>query len=256
MSTNVKLKIGFKSACFVCLVCATLIGCGGDNDNGEPPTAETPTPSPTPSITPEPELALYRLSLLNATNNQPFSPAAVYVTSGAQAAWEIGSEASNSLERLAESGDASEWLNAANTGMRLAYFHAEDALLPGSELAFDLEVDPQQPAYLHVATMLVNTNDAFAGITSWPLSNLEVGQARVLWLPVYDAGTESNSETSTSIPGPAAGGEGFNIAREEGGIVTRHPGVVTSSDGYADSALDESHRFEGMVGRLRVTRVM
>ena len=103
--------------------------------------------------------------------------------------------------------------------------------------------------------MLVNTNDAFAGKGGIDLNALALGEQVTMNLPVYDAGTEGNNELAGTIPGPADGGEGFNAARDDVNVVSRHSGVVTNIDGYADSVLDESHRFDTPVARLTVRRV-
>ena len=46
--------------------------------------------------------------------------------------------------------------------------------------------------------MLVNTNDAFAGINA-----ITPSDGLVLNSPAYDSGTEENDEDCTHIPGPA-----------------------------------------------------
>jgi len=108
--------------------------------------------------------------------------------------------------------------------------------------------------HVSVASMLVNTNDAFTGIGAYDLSGLEAGDSVMMSLPVYDAGTEANSETAASIPGPAAGGEGYNEEREARNTVAKHAGVVSAADGLSTSALNESHRFALTVAKVMVTR--
>jgi len=103
--------------------------------------------------------------------------------------------------------------------------------------------------------MLVNTNDAFTGLSGFSLAELEVGETIDKLVPIYDAGTEENTETAATMPGPAANGEGFNAARETRNMITGHGGVVTSSDGLASSALNESHKFDQGAQYLSITRV-
>jgi len=71
----------------------------------------------------------------------------------------------------------------------------------------------------------------------------------------YDAGTEANSETAATIPGPAAGGEGYNSTRDDRDTVGGHPGVISADDGLTGSALDASHRFDNPVARITITRL-
>jgi hypothetical protein len=54
---------------------------------------------------------------------------------------------------------------------------------------------------LSFATMLVSSNDAFAGLNSMVLPK-NIGTAMV---PAYDAGSELNDENCANIPGPPCG---------------------------------------------------
>ncbi len=63
--------------------------------------------------------------------------------------------------------------------------------------------------------MLVNTNDAFTGMTAINISDLAIGDNITMLAVAYDAGTEGNSEVAETIPGSAGGGEGFNAARND-----------------------------------------
>jgi hypothetical protein len=102
--------------------------------------------------------------------------------------------------------------------------------------------------------MLANTNDAFTGIRNWNIGGLAVGDSNSIMARVYDAGTEANSETVDSMPGPAAMGEGFNVVRDDLDRLTVHSGVVTADDGLLTSALNESHRWLGQAAKVMVTR--
>ncbi|CAN0593867.1 unnamed protein product, partial [Laminaria digitata] len=51
-----------------------------------------------------------------------------------------------------------------------------------------------------IASVSVNTNDAFVGIDAVPLSKK---YSATLYPPAYDAGTEENNELCSHIPGPA-----------------------------------------------------
>ena len=107
---------------------------------------------------------------------------------------------------------------------------------------------------LTVVTMLVNTNDAFGGLNGQSLDQLAVGQSAIFMAPAYDAGTEANSESAATVPGPAAGGEGFNAVRDDMDFVRIHPGVISDQDGLAGSALSGDHRWDNPVFKLVVTR--
>lgn len=72
----------------------------------------------------------------------------------------------------------------------------------------------------------------------------------------YDAGTEANTEAAAHIPGPAGGGEGFNVARDDiADRVAIHSGVVSQDDGFAASDLTGQHRFDNPVAQVRIERI-
>lgn len=198
--------------------------------------------------------ATYEVSFINVTNNQPLSPPAALIHDNGYRAWNIGSAASAEIEELAESGSPAALVASATDALNM--IAASGVIPPGASDTLTLVVDQTNHLSLTVATMLVNTNDAFTGVTGWNISDIAVGETAQVLAPIYDAGTEANDELASSIPGPAGGGEGFNPARESSDQVTRHPGVVTQADGYAESALDESHRFDQGGVLIKVTRTL
>lgn len=85
----------------------------------------------------------------------------------------------------------------------------------------------------------------------------------------WDAGTEANTETAATMPGPAAsaaggGGEaaGYDVVRDDlADAVRLHQGVVTSAnaddpsrEGLSTSVLTEAHRFDFPTSRVVITR--
>lgn len=222
-----------------------LIACGGDDDGPAP----TPTPTPDPVVMVE-----YRVTVVNSTHNQPLSPIATLLHDASYTPWSIGQAASAGLEQLAESGSPADFIAEATSALGS---QAGDAPVgPGSSVSLEVSAEMQDDLYLTVASMLVNTNDAFVGASSTMVGQLEIGEYVKVSAPIYDAGTESNNELAGTIPGPADGGEGYNAERESSDIVTRHPGVVTSDDGYPDSVLDESHRFDNNGMFITIERIL
>ena len=102
--------------------------------------------------------------------------------------------------------------------------------------------------------MLVNTNDAFSGLTGVDISTLTVNQEKSWRLNVYDSGTELNNEAVGTIPGPADGGVGFDAARNDIDLVGYHSGVVSKDDGLSSSVLTQAHRFDNPAVKLTITR--
>jgi hypothetical protein len=202
----------------------------------------------------EVKMASYQITLTNLSNNQPLSPLSALLHDGNYQAWSIGSAASEGLELLAEGGDNSRFLTDY-AEMLISYESGAAPVGPGSSDSIMIMGEISSDMQLTFASMLVNTNDAFTGLTGFDLAALEVGQESQYDLPIYDAGTEDNSELQGTIPGPADGGEGFNTARDDVDVVTRHPGVVSQDDGYSASVLDQSHRFDSPIARLVITRL-
>lgn len=185
---------------------------------------------------------VFDITLTNVTANQPLSPAALVLLSTADPLWQVGMSASIELEGLAESGHSMGLL--ASVSDPLATVSATEVLMPGHSQVLHLQASHAETMTLTVVSMLANTNDAFTGVTGLSLMDMEVGQTVRHLLPIYDAGTEANTEALADVPGPAAGGEGYNSARDDVDYVAYHPGVVTSVDGLSTSVLDGSHKFD------------
>ncbi len=194
---------------------------------------------------------IFRVDATNLTANQPMSPLAVALHSSGDF-WQIGQPASNEIEILAEGGD-----NSAMLAMAMVESSASGGgiLMPGGTESLFITSTNFGGLNISVATMLVNTNDAFSGINKVAVDGMQVGDRLSFRAIALDAGTEFNSEAQGSIPGPADGGEGYNSLRDDRDFIAQHSGVVTSHDGLMTSVLDESHRFDNPVVLIKVTRV-
>jgi hypothetical protein len=198
----------------------------------------------------------YEVTITNLTNNQPLSPQGYVLHTADYSAWQTGDQASAGIERLAEAGDPSRFLDEAldNPGV-LASAEDGSLIIPGNSNSVEIRSRRHSDLRLSVATMLVNTNDAYTGMTDTLIGNLAVNESKIFYVPAYDAGTEANTETVATIPGPAGGGEGYNPIQDDINFVAVHQGVVTADDGLAGSALDESHRWDHPVAKITVTRI-
>lgn len=225
-----------------------LSACSGDKD-----ASAQPDPDPDPQAS----TISYRVTILNISHDQPLSPVALVLHDSNYSAWAIGDSATDGLEVLAEDGDPSAFLAEASNEITTATASAGVPIFPGESVVMTLSAAETEGLKLTVASMPINTNDAFSGVTGWDISQLAVGESMKKITPIYDAGTEKNTEAVGSIPGPADGGEGFNADRDDiTDQVTRHPGVVTQADGYAASALTESHSFDNGVMRVTIERTL
>ena len=227
------------------LIGLTLLvsGCFHDDDYKSKDDGYT-APTPTPSYS-------YKITVLNLTNNQPLAPIVSVLHDDTYNAWTLGQPSSDALELLAESGDNSALIADPNL---LSKSSGDAPLMPGNSYSTELTTTSTE-VMLTVFSMLVNTNDAFTGLSQHDLSRYELGDVSTVNLSVYDSGTEANNESLASIPGPAAMGEGFNAVRDDLNLVTMHSGVVSNDDGLTNSALDQSHKFESIVARVTIERI-
>ncbi|RVU83608.1 hypothetical protein EOL70_15980 [Leucothrix sargassi] len=199
----------------------------------------------------------FQITVTNLTANQPLSPLAVIAHTSGYHAFTEGSPASVGLEILAEGGANGDLLAEAESATQYLDSNSGTGPIgPGGSSTVEVSVTEGSSTYLSVVSMLVNTNDAFTAADNYNVGDLALNESRTMSLPVWDAGTELNSEEAGTIPGPAAGGEGYNAERDDiADFVSIHRGVISSDDGLADSVLNESHRFDNPAARLTVTRI-
>ncbi|GMM69199.1 spondin domain-containing protein [Alteromonas sp. MTD1] len=217
--------------------------------------------------------AVYTVQITNLTFAQPFAPAAVILHEAGYMAFNEGMPASMGIEVMAEGGDPSMVISEAMASTDFLDAQNSGGILP-PRMTGEMQtlVVPELDAddlRLSVTTMLVNTNDAFTGLNAADVSNLAVGESKSFMTITWDAGTEANTETATTMPGPAAGAAGgggapagYDPVRDDFADAVRlHQGVVTSAnamdpsrEGLATSVLDESHRFDTPTSRIVITR--
>lgn len=247
-----------KLACII--ACLTFVACES-NDNDDSGSGSMSSTSSMSSMSSSSMMSsssesstaaemVYTVELVNATAHQPLSPPLVGIHTAGETLWQIGEPASAALELMAESGNAAD-LAVSDP---LSWMVGEAVILPGTSAMFELAVPEQSDAALSVATMLVNTNDAFTGVTNMHLAELAVGETKTMLAPIYDAGTEANDEAQANVPGPAAGGEGYNSERNDVDRVSYHPGVVSAQDGLSSSALDATHKFDQGAVTIKIYR--
>ncbi|NMP30197.1 hypothetical protein HII17_01370 [Thalassotalea sp. M1531] len=237
--TNSAAKITFAS-----ITMLLLAGCPfDDDDDNDTDVIEMPMPEP-------PAEYSYQIEVTNLTNGQPMSPVAV-VLHGDEQLWQVGMSSTNALEILAEGGDNSSFTSQEQV---LAAASGDDILMPGNSTTISITTTDEMANHISIATMLVNTNDAFSGLTGLDLSSMAVDSSFSRNIGTYDAGTEANTEASGTIPGPADGGTGYSDVRDDIDVVAMHAGVVTADDGLSSSVLNQAHRFDNPTIRLTITR--
>ena len=230
----------FSKSLIILALSAGLAACG-DSDNNEVEVTDPVMPVMSYEFT---------VQVTNLTNAQPLSPIAAIAHSEGML-WQIGEPASAALELMAEGGDNSELLA---TDFAMASSSAESPLPPGEQVTLMLSTEQLDSLKISLATMLVNTNDAFTGLNAIDVSSLAVNESLSRTSFAYDAGTEANSEAQGTIPGPADSGEGYNEMRDDINRVAMHPGVVSQDDGLTNSVLTSQHKFDNPVARITITR--
>ncbi|WP_426357016.1 spondin domain-containing protein [Pseudocolwellia sp. HL-MZ19] len=217
--------------------------------------------------------AVYTVHFNNLTFNQPMSPAAVILHEPGYHAFVDGETASVGIEMLAEAADpamliseataSANYLDSASTGSGT---NPRSTSAAATLVVPDLDVDNLR---LSFASMLGNTNDGFTGLNAMDVSGMAVGDSTSFMAPTWDAGTELNLESASTVPGPAAsaaggGGAsaGFNAARDDlfdrvhfhSGVVSNANADDASMEGLSSSVLDESHRWNNPTAKITITR--
>lgn len=243
---NIHIPNRVRNALVVVALSSTLFACGDNDDIQERiDIPESPAPAPTP-----PAMRSYDITVTNLSHAQPLSPVAVVINSGTSL-WSVGQSASTELEYLAEGGD-----NSFITGLddNIASGSGTSPIAPGNSETVSVSFEENDQAHLSIITMLVNTNDAFSGLNGMALNDLALDTSITVLANVYDAGTEANTESAGTIPGPVDGGTGFDATRDDVNFVSLHPGVVSSNDGLTGSVLSQAHRFDNPSIKIVVTR--
>ncbi|MEM7281168.1 MAG: spondin domain-containing protein [Pseudomonadota bacterium] len=240
--------------------------------------------------------------ITNLTQGMAFTPRLLVAHNENLDLFEPGQPAGRPLAWVAEAGVIADAQNPASAGSNFEYllelpenadnnawqaFGLGGPPLPPATESADYTFDTEDFEFLSLVTMLIPTNDAFAGLDSWRIPT-EPGTYTVT-LNAYDSGTEANDEISSlrtdvteeitglplggyAVPGMAGsgnpsatdvgtGGTGVAIQIENGtladdleGTVHIHRNVLGDTDpngGISD--LDSRvHRWLNPVARLTV----
>ena len=232
----------------------TLLAACSSNDDNDDDTVIPPVAA---------QDAMFEVRITNLTNAQPLSPVAIMLHQSGFNSFIDGEASSLALELLAEGGNNADVLSDVQAATQhIASASTDGPVLPqaiSDAVSLTVPVDSLDDMRLSVISMLVRTNDAFTGTNAANISNMGVGDTVTMNGPTWDSGTEANTETSATIPGPGFEGEGFNSARDDILDVVRfHGGVVTNESadfGLATSELEDQHRFLNPTSRIVITRL-
>lgn len=206
---------------------------------------------------------VYSISVTNLTSGQPFTPPVIATHSRSLRLWRTGRRASEGVRQIAENGDLAPMLGSLGESSAVNEFLVAEGpsippVLPGETVTIDIE-GSRRARYFSVISMLICTNDGFAGVTRTRLPS-RVGQTRTLRARAYDAGTEINTGDFEEIVPPCAPLTGVETVKQgsgmsnpelfENGRVRRHRGIRGAED-----LIPEIHGWRGPVAKIEVTRV-
>ncbi len=176
----------------------------------------------------------YNVTVTNATAGQVMSPPIVVVHDPSIHLFAVGQPASDALAAVAEDADATEMLSMLDgmmgSGGVDSYAVADGPLPPGQSVTLDVTAAGGCRA-ITLVSMLVTTNDGFAGVNAVPLSTCGPGApfnltgGMEVWASAYDAGSEANTELCSEIPGPPCGSHFVRHTDGAEGFVHVHPGI-------------------------------
>ena len=198
---------------------------------------------------------MFTTRIENNTAGQPFSAPLVLEHNEDYNLFQFGMQASVPLEHLTEGGDNQPLMDTVSDENDL--FNAVEgsgAVAPGSYQNVILMLTTPNSTHITVAGMLVNTNDAFFA-QKIDVSSLAVGESIHFDAPILDSGTEDNTETALTIPGPAGNGVGFAPQRNDVNRITVHRGVISQQDGLVGSVLNATERLLNSPAKISITRV-
>lgn len=167
----------------------------------------------------------YEVSITNLMPGQILSPAIVAThTKDNAPLFTLGEAASPQLAAMAEDADSSGLMAlwADNDQVNDARVIAFDGgPIPPGRTATGVVNISGRATRLSLASMLVSTNDGFVALNGMSVLGAVNHAVRV---PVYDSGSEANTENCAYIPGPPCGNH-VHDASESEGFVHIHNGV-------------------------------
>ena len=164
----------------------------------------------------------YKVTITNITRGQIISPPLVISHSRDFRLFELGEAAKHGLDKLAEDADTSDLTAYLATQASVFDFRVgAGGIMPGDSVSVEIK-SKRGFRFLSLAGMLVTTNDAFFAVRGVrvPLFGDVVAEAEA-----YDAGSETNSEECTYIPGPPCGNGGVRDTAGAEGYVHIHAGI-------------------------------
>jgi hypothetical protein len=207
---------------------------GADDDDGDDESTKTWQVTITNLTPPGP----------GAPGSQPLSPPLVVIHSNRADVWTVGDIASHGVAAIAEDANNAVLESALPKlqGVRSVATVPGGPIPSGASRTFTV-VTQGRFDRLSLLTMLVNTNDAFTGLDSQRLR----GRGDTESTNAYDAGSETNNELASHIPGPCCNNP--FVRAPEGDVIRHHQGI--QGGGSLDPAL---YDWNDPVARIAIER--
>lgn len=165
----------------------------------------------------------YKIIITNLTPGQPVAPVLATTHSAGLSFFAPGAAPNTELAALAEAGDGNPMaaLLLTQPGFRDAQV-GPGPTLPGQSATMTVQARSHHD-HLSIGAMLGNTNDAFIALRDVALP--KGYGAMTYYADAYDAGSETNDESCSTVPGPACGGAALSPGDAGEGFVHIHSGV-------------------------------
>ena len=214
---------------------------------------------------PPKETMMYRVTIQNLAVGQPLSPPIVATHKGGMRLFKVGKAASSELEAIARDGDQISMFDLLTNSQHV--FEVVDVGMPltpnGSTVgpftdSVTFMIQGRNGDRLSLASMLVCTNDGFAGLDRVKLPKKG---SSVFTLHGFDAGVEDNTEMSTDIvdgcsdlgpvvlSGDPNGNVNGAVDSVPRGVIAAHGGVLGIGD------LGPEHQIPAGVAKVTITQV-
>ena len=208
---------------------------------------------------------MYEITITNLTPGQPLTPPLLVTHEYGAGFFSVGEMASGELQQLAENGNLEPLIEMLqNKKGVFDVVHGTEPLVPandpgntGLNYSETFTISAEGTAkYLSYVSMLVCTNDGFAGVDSMRLPM----NSQTVFAMAYDARTEMNTEDFADMVPPCQAAIGIssddsgtgttNPALSEDGIIIPHPGIVGDED-----LLKRIHAWENPVVKIQIVRL-
>lgn len=185
----------------------------------------------------------YEVTVTNLTAGQVFTPVVAVVHKKDINLFTLGQPVSEELAELAESGATGPLVSLLESNPRKfgGVAVSDGPFFPGESVVVQLPASKNY-SRLSLASMLAITNDGFVSL------NNVAARTYLSYSPVYDAGSEPNTEMMNTIPG--TGGVGYNADEDGEGFVHIHGGIHGIGDLDNYSQLDWKNPAAKITSRL------